>query len=130
MHRHGFQWNARRLSQAAALVAALAALPTAVAFASSSFEARITIRSQCSIHPLFGAAAAGGAAVICQPGVTPYQSLDIPLDGDTGPLATSDILSTTNGGQAQATFWPRQAIAIPPPFSNATAKSKLLYIIF
>jgi len=128
MHCHGFQRNARRLSQAAALIAALAA---ATASASPSFEARITIRSQCSIHPLFGAAAAAGdAAVICQPGVTPYQSLDIPLDGDTGPLATSDILSIANGGQAQATFWLRQAIAIPPPFSNTTAKSKLLYIIF
>ncbi|MER1968367.1 hypothetical protein [Castellaniella sp. GW247-6E4] len=126
------QGNRTGPSRARAPLAALAGLALAAsAFANPSFEARITIQSQCSIQPLFGKTAVQ-TTVVCQPGVTPYQSLAILLDGDEGqaPFATDAQAPGTLDPATLAPFQPRQAKAISPPFSNVTAQSKLLYVIF
>jgi len=122
----------RRLSLIVPLLAGLVLAGPAAA--SAFFDARITIRSQCSVQKaLFGPAAQGAATVICNPGTTPYQSRAV-VFGESAetPAPASDAggQPLADGSYAPAQFRPNEHEILPPPSSRSASSSRLIYVIF
>lgn len=129
----------------AALFLPLVAMSQLAAAAGSkgSFEARITIVSECSTQQaLFGPQAQNNVTVICQPSMTPFQTQSIDLDdadSDAGPTqsGSSSGAGGTGGlryqaqGQGTAAFSFSTKNELSPPLpSAATFASKVIYVVF
>lgn len=116
------------------LLAALAL--AASASGQNTFNARITITSQCNTQQaLFGPQADHNVTVICQPGMTPYQKEFFDLD-DTDPdqdKATGNApLQQGPGPSGTAAFSkPSSKKVLSPPLPSASIfASKVVFVVF
>jgi hypothetical protein len=137
---------AKYISLMTRLFLLLAALALAAsASGQDTLNARITITSQCNTQQaLFGPQAEHNVTVICQPGMTPYQTESLSLnDSDTNADTNSDSEhdkttgAQTPGQQAQsqgssAAFnKPSSKKVLSPPLPGAsTFASKVVFVIF
>ena len=112
-------------------------LLAASASGQNTFNARITSTSQCNTQQaLFGPQADHAVTVICQPGMTPYQTESVDLDDDTG----TDQDKATGNAPAQQGPSPSGAAAFnklsskkvlsPPLPSSSTFASKVIFVVF
>jgi len=117
------------------LLAALAlAAPSRAAEQHGTFRARITVTSQCDTQKaLFGPQAQRNVTVICEPGITPYQTQSIDLGGDDEAKKALGGAVPESAGQATggASFNPSIKKELSPPLpSAATFASKLIFVVF
>lgn len=109
----------------------------------NTFNARITVTSQCNTQQaLFGPQALQNVTVICQPGMTPYQTESFSLSGSSTDTNTdSDRDKTTDKGQpsgqqaqsqgGSATPTPSSKKVLSPPLPSAsTFASKVIFVVF
>lgn len=111
-----------------------------------TLNARITIVSQCNTQQaLFGPQAEHNVTVICQPGMTPYQTQSFSLNGgntDTNADADSDQDKASGEGQASGRQTQTQGNGtafnklsstktLSPPLPSASAfASKVVFVVF
>lgn len=103
----------------------------------NSFNARITITSQCDTQQaLFGPQAQHNVTVICQPGTTPYKtklySVDnVETDADDDQTAGDAQEQQDHGDDNSVAFNPSsQKIVSQPLLNAATFVSKVVFIVF
>jgi len=117
------------------LMAALAlAAPSRAAEQHGTFRARITITSQCDTQKaLFGPQAERNVTVICEPGITPYQTQSIDLGDNDETKKVQGGAAPESAGQnaGAASFNPSTKKELSPPLpSAATFASKLIFVVF
>lgn len=125
------------------LLARLFLLLAALALATSAsgqnmFNARITITSQCNTQQaLFGPQADHNVTVICQPGMTPYQTASFNLNDADADSDRDKTIGGTAGQQDQsqssgtaASRLSSKKILSPPLPSASTFASKVVFVVF